>query len=305
MLGRSLLASGLILGMLAGGPYSITAAPAPTRNVPWSSSAATLQDVTGLEWAGIDHLVGADVSVLGEATTPSMYGEEAPMITLQRIPIPPYQSIDGRDPSLPDPDNFSSHSLLGAHLIVVERGAVVVSTPEGEQSAGEGTSVYVPGVPRRYQEQDIVPYRVRNDTGGCATILRLTYVPIAPASGGLPPGPGPELSCGEPETLLTVRQRYQMNTWSRQAELQMVIARIDGSSTAQVRLTGGSTEGANGLVGWFVDAGLLGVGFEHAGASIGPGGSVAIEAGTPYSVGDGLPGKYGELGAYVVGVVAP
>ncbi len=172
----------------------------------------SFQDAQGLP-AGLSATVLANYEVA--VTYPGTPNAE---MQLERIPLHPGDDVDGRDPDdsgAGRQDLWADIQVDGIHLLHIETGEVVVATADGEATYRQGESAFVPG--------DFVPgvdpgrrpaqgYHLRNDTGECAAVLRLSVrlIPIPPEGMQAIPGAprGPARGCGEYERLFVNRFTY-------------------------------------------------------------------------------------------------
>lgn len=260
-------------------------------------------DLSNLAWAGVEPSPeNSSATILAAVTVPSYHDESfyTPAVRLERIPIAPGEILDGRDPLLVNPEQHSLYATKGAHLLIAERGTLVVEDDSQSIPLNNIQAVSVPGTP--VGDSNAPPYRLRNDSDECAVVLRAIYLPFPPQAAGLEAAPGPEFSCGEPEVLVTNADRSgAAATWTQSTEVLLVIAWF-GPERFSVK----SETGANGPMIGYVEEGSVFIGNRVQGrlqGEIGPGYSFSLATGTPYTLGSGGTNST-TVSAYLVGAVA-
>jgi hypothetical protein len=116
---------------------------------------------------------------------------------LERLPLAPGQQIDGRDKALAERNFGKNHpELVGTHhLLLGESGNVQLVSEGTQNSLGVYESTFI---------SRGIPYSIRNDTGDCASVLRLSATTfgalggISSASEDVPHEPS---DCGEPSVV--------------------------------------------------------------------------------------------------------
>lgn len=274
----------------------------PQTSQALASSRLPLAAGSGMWGTGLADDSGLEATALAWAELPAMYEPGfVPAISLQRIPIDPGQHFDGREPNAIDIQLGGNNTVFGSHLIFVEKGAVVVTTPAGEQLVEPGASAYIPG--NILKTEEIVPYDVRNDSLQCVVVWRVTYHMHGGAAAGIEPPPGPEVSCGEAHVAFAFAQSPQYTTWSETTPLVLFASTISIERGAYYA-SGYSDWAPSGPIVWLVQEGDLNVvsGGVHASATAG--GWVGIPEGTPYSFVSSPHEQMGPLRGFLVGAVA-
>jgi hypothetical protein len=118
-------------------------------------------------------------------------------LMLERIPLSPGEIHDGRDPEQggEGPSFRGNQAARGTHLLIVESGEAVLVMNGGEEPFTQGLQLLVP---------EEVAYELRNETGECLSLLRLSAVTIGGGAGVTPSDEVPNLPpiCPEPSMLL-------------------------------------------------------------------------------------------------------
>jgi hypothetical protein len=246
-------------------------------------------------WEG----VSADVLTSYELTV-DYPGTPLVRMLLERVPLDPGDQMDGRDPAESGGGNgppWASTQREGMHLLYVETGEVVLAAADEEATYRQGESVFIPATAgvwvgeTQVVEPSALPYALRNDSGDCASVLRLSVV-FVPFVGGATPAAasGPERGCGQYEFLFFEARDFP---WPENppADLPvyLFIARLSwGEWPGSLEETYGASLNFTGPVALVVESGSLSV--RHGAgrgpdpeihAALPPGGQLGIKAGVP------------------------
>jgi hypothetical protein len=250
---------------------------------------------------GLSERGSADVLTSYELTV-DYPGTPLVRMLLERVPLDPGDQMDGRDPAESGGGNgprWASTQREGMHLLYVETGEVVLAAADEEATFRQGESVFMPasaGVwvrETQVVEPSALPYVLHNDSGECATVLRLSVV-FVPFVGGATPGApsGPERGCGQYEFLFfEVRNFPWPENPSADLPVELFIARLSWEEPGGLQETGGLNDAPlnfTGPVALVVESGSLSVRNGAAlepdpeiHAELPPDGQLGIKAGVP------------------------
>lgn len=216
-------------------------------------AAPLLQETDGLP-------AGISLEMLGSQETTAFWLDNAGVeLLLERVPLDPGDALDSRDPDESGGGGgtyIAGAQGFGAHLLYVESGELILATIDGEATYRQGESAFMPAASREELDAWRGPgsYDLRNDSGTCASILRVSVHFLGRPTGGIPSAPsGPERGCGSYELLFFDRTSYP---WPLpppdELPVQMFLGRLNWTEDAWLsRLAYG------GPVGFAVESGRL------------------------------------------------
>lgn len=145
------------------------------------------------EWVSLTPLAAVSVDALPGSDTEGL----GLQLMLERIPLSPGEIHDGRDPEQGgEGASFRGNvAASGTHLLFVESGEAVLVMNGGEEPFTQELQLLVP---------EEVAYQLRNDTGECLSLLRLSAATAGGGAGVAPSEEVPNLPpvCPEPSMLL-------------------------------------------------------------------------------------------------------
>jgi hypothetical protein len=234
---------------------------------------------------------GISMEMLGSQEITVQWGpSEAAMLLLERIPLDPGDTLDGRDPDESGGGRSAytnSAQSWGAHVLYVETGEVVVAELDSEVRYPAGKSAFVPAPPLEVGRSLPDPtYDLRNETEDCASVLRFSVFFPPAAFGGVPTAPsGPERGCGAYELLFFDAPTFP---WRQpppeEIRVQMFLARLGWTEDTMLASW---PIAYSGPVGYMVESGTFSV---FAGSNSGEvraeirrSGQVGLNAGVTFS----------------------